>query len=211
MQRKALKKKNCKQCGAEFTPFKSTEKVCSVSCALEYGKATEAKKREREEKREDREFKKRKAEFRKRDRRVQLDLTQKTFNRMRVMEEKLWFYQQGKQPECVSCGKQNMDWCCGHYKTRGASPELRFSRRNTMLQCNKYCNMSLSGNISGNKHTRGYTQGIIERFGDVKAKELLDYLNSPHKANHTAEWCIDFRRQCNEKIRELQQELAKYE
>lgn len=31
---KPPKPKNCKNCGAEFEPFKSTERVCSLNCAL---------------------------------------------------------------------------------------------------------------------------------------------------------------------------------
>ncbi len=102
-------------------------------------------------------------------------LTQKAFNRMRVLQELKWFKDRGLEPECISCGKNNMDWCCGHFKTRGSQGNLRYDQVNTYLQCNRYCNMALSGNISGNKTTRGYITGLHDRFGDKKAREIIEY------------------------------------
>ena len=67
-----------------------------------------------------------------------------------------------------------MDWCCGHFKTRGSQGNLRYDEKNTYLQCNKFCNMSLSGNINGNKTTRGYISGLFERFGDG-ANSIIEY------------------------------------
>ena len=40
-----------------------------------------------------------------RDLKWQHKLTQKTFNRMRVLEELLWFKERGLEPECISCGR----------------------------------------------------------------------------------------------------------
>jgi len=98
-----------------------------------------------------------------------------SFNRMRVQEEFQWFAERGLEPECISCGKKNMDWCCGHYKTVGAQSGLRYDRQNTYLQCNRYCNKGLSGNLAGNKNTRGYTQGLADRFGQDEADRIIAY------------------------------------
>ncbi len=97
-----------------------------------------------------------------------------------------------------------MDWCCGHYKTVGAQGRLRFDEKNTYLQCNKYCNMSLSGNISGNKNTHGYTQGLILRFGAEAAEGLIDYceVNTAVK-KWKGEELQSLRRDFNEQIRLL--------
>ena len=38
-----------------------------------------------------------------------------------------------------------------------------------------YCNKNLSGNISGNKNTIGYTKGIIHRFGEARGSEIIGY------------------------------------
>lgn len=109
------------------------------------------------------------------DTKKQHGLTQPVYNRLRVLEELEWFKSQGLEPECISCAKKNMDWCCGHFKTRGAQGNLRYDKNNTFLQCNRYCNMGLSGNISGDKNTRGYIQGLFDRFGDKRAQEIIDY------------------------------------
>lgn len=119
--------------------------------------------------------KKEKKEFNTNDIPKQLKLTQKSFNKLRVLQELEWFNSRGIEPYCISCGKTHMDWCCGHYKTVGSQGRLRFDERNTFLQCNRYCNMALSGNISGNKNTHGYTEGLIIRFGAEAAGNLIDY------------------------------------
>jgi hypothetical protein len=33
----------------------------------------------------------------------------------------------------------------------------------------------LSGNINGNKTTRGYLQGLADRFGEDRAQEIIDF------------------------------------
>ena len=105
-------------------------------------------------------------------------LTQAIYNKLRVLQEKEWFKSRGLEPECISCGKTNMDWCCGHFKTRGSQGNLRYVQENTYLQCNKYCNMSLSGNINGTKTTRGYVQGLEDRFGLLEATRIINFCES---------------------------------
>ena len=137
----------------------------------------------------------------------QHSLTRTVFNKMRVLEEKLWFKLLGKEPECISCGKTDMDWCCGHFKTVGSSGHLRYDRKNTYLQCNRYCNMGLSGNISGNKTTRGYKQGLIDRFGEVKAQEINDYCEVDRIKKWDGKELIEMRKQFNAEIRRLEKLL----
>jgi hypothetical protein len=125
---------------------------------------------------------KKKKEFNRKDLGWQHKNTQPVFNRMRVIEELKWFNDAGIEPTCISCGKINMDWCCGHFKTVGAQGILRYDRNNTYLQCNRYCNMGLSGNIAGNKNTRGYKQGLIDRFGKNEAAKIFDYCEQNNNA-----------------------------
>lgn len=135
-------------------------------------------------------------------------LTQTAFNRMRVLQELKWFKDRGLEPTCISCNKPNMDWCCGHFKTRGAQGNLRYDEKNTYLQCNRYCNMALSGNINGNKTSRGYISGLSERFGDKQARLIIDYCEtntSPRK--FTGEELKALRVEFNKQIRELEKEL----
>lgn len=107
-------------------------------------------------------------------------LTQKAFNKMRVLEEIFWFRQRGLEPECISCGRPlgGDQWCCGHFKTLGAQSGLRYDPKNAYLQHNHRCNMNLSGDIEGTKTTRGYKQGLKVRFGEKDGQSIIDYCES---------------------------------
>jgi len=135
---------------------------------------------------------------------LQHDLTQTVFNKLRVLQEKKWFTDKGLEPECISCGKQNMDWCCGHFKSRGAQSNLRYDEVNTYLQCNRYCNMGLSGNIEGNKTTRGYKVGLTERFGDSDASYIVEYCESNTAVRKwTGEELQEMRKTFNLQIKQI--------
>lgn len=73
---------------------------------------------------------------------------------------------------CISCGTQNpnIQYCAGHYFTVGGHPELRFDELNVHKQCNKSCNMELSGNIAA------YRVSLVKKIG----REGMDYLEGPH-------------------------------
>jgi hypothetical protein len=168
----------------------------------------EEKKAARDAYKERHEHKKAKTKLANEDRRLQLKLTQTAFNKLRRLEEVKWYRDRGLEPECISCGaKSNKPgyFCCGHFKTVGAHAELRFDEINTALQCNRYCNMGKSGNINGDKHTRGYIVGIMLRYGDTEGKARLDYLNGPHDAKKfTCEELIAMRKDFNARVRELE-------
>lgn len=192
----------CKICRDKFEARYFLQKAClNPACLAEWSKLDREKKA-------DEKFKVRKKEYKESDVNHQHDLTQVVFNKMRVLEEKLWFKLFGLEPECISCKKKNMDWCCGHFKTRGSQKNLAYDRVNTYLQCNRYCNKGLSGNINGNKTTRGYLVGLSERFGDKKAKEIIDYCetNTQVKKWTGAELKL-MRKGFNAEIRKLEQDL----
>lgn len=44
MVMKLVKPKKCAVCGEEFTPFRSTQKVCGTACAISLGKSNIQKK-----------------------------------------------------------------------------------------------------------------------------------------------------------------------
>lgn len=191
---KEIKPKKCRACTGSYIPRSSTQQACSPLCAIAWNKAKEAKKANREA---NKEHLIAKQVFKANDLRLQLNLTQKVFNKMRKLEEIEWFNSRDLEPECISCGKTNMDWCCGHFKTVGSQGSLRFDRINTYLQCNRYCNMGLSGNINGNKNTRGYLKGLLERFGDDKAREIIDYCETDSVKKWTCEELIEMRKEFN--------------
>jgi hypothetical protein len=137
--------------------------------------------------------------------------TQKAFNRMRVLQELLWFQERGREPACISCGKPlgNDQWCCGHFKTVGAQGGLRYDPINTKLQHNRNCNMGLSGDIYGTKTTHGYIQGLKNRFGEEEASRIIDHCES-RSATVKWEWeqLEDMRKGFNKEIRVIEAILA---
>lgn len=186
----------------------------SRECAFQYSKAkgqAAIKRKQAKERREkDAEFKAMKARVKEDQLGHQHKLTQKVFNRMRVLQELLWFREQGREPECISCGHPlgGDQWCCGHFKTVGAHPELRYDERNTYLQHNHNCNMHLSGDINGTKNTMGYMAGLEYRFGTEEAKAIIAYCESPHDPiKWTGAALKKFRSECAAKVRELEQQL----
>lgn len=196
-----MKQKKCRECRNPFKPYNTLQVACSPRCALAIGKKEAVKKSERLAKQARAE----RREFNRRDLNWQHERCRRVFNRMRVLEEMEWFRERGMEPECISCGKTHMDWCCGHFKTVGAQSNLRYDRSNTYLQCNRYCNSGLSGNIDGNKNTRGYKRGLVERFGEQEAQRIIDYCESnTAPANWDWQELEALRKQWNQRIRELE-------
>ena len=203
------KRKRCKQCGEPFQPYLTTATTCSYQCAIKYTSDPGNRKMVIEKAKKD-DRKETKSKLRQSNReslKWQHDATQKAFNKMRVLQEKLWFKERGLEPECISCGKTNMDWCCGHFKTRGSQRELAYDEKNTYLQCNRYCNKGLSGNINGNKTTRGYIQGLKDRFGDKKADEIIEYVERVRVKKWTWQELEEMRKGFNAEIRKLEKLL----
>ena len=195
--------KKCKVCKTPFEPYNSLAVACSASCALIHGKAETAKRAAKKTK----QAKKERLEFNRRHLRWQHEQCKTSFNRLRVQEEFQWFAERGLEPECISCGKVKMDWCCGHFKTVGAQSGIRYDRMNAYLQCNRYCNQSLSGNLDGNKNTRGYKRGLAERFGEDAAQQIIKHCETK-TAPIKWDWqeMEAWRKEWNEQFRELQKQ-----
>ena len=197
------KLKTCKGCGERYEkednhePFRNW---CSFDCAILIAR----KSKEKAYKKETTKLKK---VFNSNDLGRQHDLTKTVFNKMRRLEELKWFHERGLEPECISCGKINMDWCCGHFKTVGSQGNLRYDQINTYLQCNRYCNKGLSGNIEGNKTTRGYKKGLLLRFGEDEGQWIIDYCEIHTEVKKwQCDELIERRQFFNKRIRELENE-----
>lgn len=81
---------------------------------------------------------------------------------------------------CISCGAHTTmqsltggAWDCGHYRSTGAAPHLRFNVFNAAKQC-KRCNRDLSGN------TVEMRKGMILRFG-LAIVERVENSDTPQK------------------------------
>lgn len=204
----ANSKRKCPACGSynrvDDGMLINNRLYCGMDCATSYAKKMAPMARAKHEREERVNCKRRKKKLERTNLKWQHQQTQRVFNKMRVLQELKWFRDRGIEPYCISCGKINMDWCCGHFKTVGAQSNLRYEESNTHLQCNKYCNQSLSGNLYGNKNTRGYIAGLYMRFGDEIAQSKIDFCNSNTEPK---KWHWDeleqFRSECREKIKRL--------
>jgi len=98
---------------------------------------------------------------------------------------------------CISCDSNPNDknlmtgsrWDCGHYRSVGANPELRFEELNTAKQCVK-CNRDLSGNVVN------YRIGLVKRIGIEK----VEWIEGPHSPK---KYTIDELKAIDKKYREL--------
>ena len=93
-----------------------------------------------------------------------------------------FIHERDKDQPCISCGATNPpmtsggQWDAGHFKSRGAFPELRFDEDNCHKQC-KSCNGG-SGKFAHKARTVSamYEENLIARIGP----ERVARLNGPH-------------------------------
>lgn len=167
-----VKQKRCKVCKAQFTPFNSMAIVCSPKCAIEYAR----KDAENAQRKIDRINAKAEKERKAKARQEKLDFDN---NDMRKLPGKAQYWcnkyirlrDAGKG--CKSCGtkRPNIQYCAGHFIPVGRCIALRYDERNIHLQCNSYCNMHLSGNLTA------YEDALRRDLGD----EVVDWLKGPHE------------------------------
>lgn len=180
---KEPKLKKCRNpaCRTEFSPFQTTQKACSPTCALKLVEISK-EKAARKELKEGRKKLKTKSEW--------LREAQRAFNRyIRVRD---------KDEPCISCGTidPNIQYCAGHYLTRGGYPELRFDENNVHKQCNQYCNLQLSGNISK------YRINLVEKIGISQ----VEWLEGKHEPKYyTIEQIQEIKKEYTKKAKELEE------
>ena len=197
-----MRRKKCPVCASNFTPDRPLQKVCkNYQCMIEHGRTLDAK-RKRKRLKAGREGLKSK--------KVWLNEAEDACRRLIRARDRLYYAKLGQPPTCISCGTQKpgVQFAAGHHKTAGGHPELRFDEKNIYLQCNRYCNKELSGNINGTKTTHGYIKGLAIRFGQEKADEILDYLNSYHEPlNLTVDDIKAMQKDFNYRANEAEKEL----
>lgn len=192
----------CPICKQPATQKFGLKLFCSIEHAIEWAKNAQDKRRA-----------KKKAEARRKDREKLnslkkqsewADETQTIFNKMRRLEELVWFKEQGLEPVCFSCQKPlgNDIWACGHYKTRGARSDLAFERLNTHLQHNFGCNSNKSGDVDGQKI------GYVLRYGKERAEQILADLDVRREVKkRTPEEWMAMKKAYNAEIRRLEKLL----
>ena len=182
MQIKEPKQKSCKVCKAKFTPRASTQVVCSWQCASAYTEKEKAK-RERKEYREKKEQLKTRREW--------IIDAQTAFN--------AYIRERDKNQPCICCGQPLVQgsigggYDCGHYRSTGSAPQLRFNEDNAHGQrkvCNRY----------GAGRAVDYRIGLVKRIG-IERVEKLESDNEPKK------WTIDELKQIKQKYKDKLKEL----
>ena len=212
-----VKQRTCKAkgCSNKFYLFNSLQTSCSIKCALELAVRSRKYQERKDGAALKRIAKADKAKIRKAreglmTRSQHLNLTEKAFRRFIRARDRLFFIKQGRLPECVSCGttNQSIQYAAGHLKTKGGFPELRLDESNCFLQCNRQCNEQKSGNINGDQHSRGYLVGLIEIYGDTRAAEIIEYVNSYHPPKKwTIEQLIEMKEDFNLRALNFEKEI----
>ncbi|EKN4095928.1 recombination protein NinG [Yersinia enterocolitica] len=179
--------RNCKVCKTRFKPETVYQWWCDEEHEKEYiTKLALKARRDRIQKDEQRRKKETQAERQSlKVRKLELKpdshfkkLAQQAFNE--------YIRTRDRDQPCISCGETNPpdlhggQWDCGHFKTVGGFPELRFVECNAYRQC-KSCNAG-SAKYGGKAATveKMYRESLAEKFG----QELVDWLDGPHEMNH---------------------------
>jgi hypothetical protein len=168
----AKRVKLCKACGSEFQPYLSTQVVCrNPLCAIEFVRQ-KAKKEFKQETR------KRKVALLDDDASHWTKNARRQFNRFIRLRDQL-------EP-CISCGRREVEWTrggnwdCGHFRSVGAMPQLRFEELNAHKQC-KSCNGGSSKYArKGETVSKEYERNLAKKIGDLK----MVWLKGPHPAKH---------------------------
>ena len=145
---KVIKQKKCKECGSDYTPFKTTQVVCSPKCAsiLAEKKVWKEKKKIMIENT--------------RTRTEWLAILQVIFNK--------YIRERDKNRPCISCDKQlTGKFDAGHFFSVGSYPNLRFNENNVHGQC-VFCNQHKHGN-----HIE-YGTRLINRIGNLEYNKLFN-------------------------------------
>lgn len=160
--------KDCRQCGKTFTPARSTQVICSPKCAVKMVTATSKAKKlaERTMTRARKEALKTIA-----DRIADTQRECNSYIRLRDMHK-----------GCIDCGKPfepqrpggSMD--AGHFRSRGAAPNLRFNEDNIFGQ-RKNCNRP------GGATASDFRAGVVARIGEARV-QAIESDNAPRKWTH---------------------------
>lgn len=118
-----------------------------------------------------------------------------------------------KDLPCICCGnwpdsddyKPGGTWDCGHFKSRGAFPELRFEEANAHKQL-KTCNGGSNKYAKkGRTVSEGYKARLIERIGQA----AVDWLEGPHEPKkYTIDDLKAIKAEYKLKLKELRREAA---
>lgn len=159
------KPRTCRICKKEFQPVRCLQSVCSFECEVQRGIILAERSKNKREKAE------RKAEAES----IKL-LREKLKTRSDYMKEaqiafNAYIRYRDRDKPCICCGRPltleavGGGFDCGHYRSVGSAPHLRFDERNAHGQtkkCNRY----------GAGRAVDYRRGLIERIGLAEVESI---------------------------------------
>jgi hypothetical protein len=184
-----MKQKTCKHCRIKFTPSKPGQIACSVECAEVIGRWKTAKQEMIAALEDRKTIRMRKEAIKTRSQ--WMKEAQVAFN--------AYIRERDKNELCICC--ENVlaseaiggGFDCGHYRSVGSAPHLRFDERNAhgqRKQCNRY----------GAGRAVDYRIGLIRRIG-IREVENLEHDNEPRK--YSIEELKQIKATYNAKLKEL--------
>lgn len=189
-----LKQRKCKACKTPFTPARSTQTACGIDCATQL--AHEKKVKVAECDRLDTVRKDRARKERLKTRRDWEKEAQTAFN--------AYIRARDRDKPCICCGlplsagEVGGHYDCGHYRSTGSAPHLRFHEDNAHAQ-RKQCNRWGAGRAVD------YRLGLIARIGLARV-EALEADQEPRK--YTADELRAIKAKYAAMARELKREAS---
>ena len=199
---KKLKPRPCQICKVDFPPFNSLQVVCSPPCAIKKAQLDRSKAQKRLIRFERKDLRQRKRALKTASK--WLSEAQDAFNK--------YIRYRDRDENCISCDRPEYEitewlrggiWDCGHYLTRGAHPELRFSELNGNKQC-KSCNGGAGKYVKkGLTVTRVYRANLIVKIG----LRAVEWLEGPHQAqNLTIPDIMEIKQYYKDQLKYIKQE-----
>lgn len=193
-------RRKCTVCREWFHPVRAEQYVCSYECACVHGKAAnDAAKAEKQWKEKKRRLEEEKADRqRQAERRMAVKPLSYFIKQAQHAFNEFIRYRDRDLP-CISCGRHHDgQYHAGHFRTTGASPELRFDEDNCHKQCSA-CNNHLSGNLTA------YRPALIAKIGQARFDALMGSHALP---KWTRDDYIRIRDEYREKLRDLKKQEA---
>ena len=184
--------KRCKVCRQPFEPRQPMQAVCGVACAKELAASIRGKAEKQAA------IKQRKAD---RERKERLK-TRRDWEREAQTAFNAFIRARDADKPCICCGLPlsagdvGGRYDCGHYRSIGSAPHLRYDERNAHAQ-RKQCNRWGAGRAVD------YRLGLIERIG-LEAVEALEADQQARK--YTADELKAIRDEYRAKARGLKRE-----
>lgn len=161
--------RKCRECNAKFTPIRPMQPTCeNFACKLAYANRAAEKSAARRKKDE---AAKAKAERRAVKAAKEKLKTKRDYTKGAQIAFNAYIRERDKEKPCICCGEPLLldsvggGFDCGHYRSVGSAPHLRFDERNAHGQrkkCNRY----------GAGRAVDYRLGLIVRIGAESVAEI---------------------------------------